>query len=100
MRMLDRTTNLNEQVQALMGGEVVLLAVVSDFDATDQLHHEIRPSGAGGTVIQDLGDIGMVHECQRLALSLEARNDRLGVHPELNDLERDPSAQGLGLLSH
>src|SRR5437016_1586641 len=31
----------------------------------------------------------MVHHCQRLALGLEAGDDGLGVHAELDDLERD-----------
>ena len=42
----------------------------------------------------------MVHERERVPLSLEPRDDLLGVHPQLDDLEGDPTADGLRLLGH
>jgi hypothetical protein len=42
----------------------------------------------------------MIHQCERLPFRLEAGNDALGVHTELDDLERDPAANGFLLLGH
>jgi hypothetical protein len=52
-----------------------------------QFHHEERTALVGGSGIQDLGDIGMVHERQRLALGLEASQHLLAVHTRPDDLE-------------
>ena len=40
----------------------------------------------------------MIHHGQRLPLGLEAGDDLLGVHAQLDDLERDAAAHRLGLL--
>jgi hypothetical protein len=37
--------------------------------------------------IEHLGDVGMIHHGQGLPIGLEAGDDRLGVHPQLDDLE-------------
>jgi hypothetical protein len=42
----------------------------------------------------------MVHQCQRLPLGLEPGDDILGVHAELDDLERDAAMNGFLLLGH
>ena len=42
----------------------------------------------------------MVHQRQRLPLGLEPGDDLLGVHAQLDDLERDPAAHRLLLLGH
>jgi hypothetical protein len=47
-----------------------------------------------------LRDVGVVHHRQGLALLLEARDDLLGVHAELDDLERDLALDRLLLLRH
>ena len=36
----------------------------------------------------------MVHNGERLPLGLEAGDDLLGVHPQLDDLQRHPAADG------
>ena len=66
--------------------------------AGDELHHEERPSGGGGAGVEHLGDVGVVHHRQGLALLLEAGDDLLGVHPQLDDLERDAPRHRLALL--
>ena len=42
----------------------------------------------------------MVHHRQRLPLGLEAGDDLLGVHAELDDLERDAAAHRFLLFGH
>ena len=83
-----------------LGGQVVLVAVVGDLDAPHQFHDEVGPAGLRGPGIQHLGDVGMVHQRQGLALGFEPGDDLLGVHAQLDDLEGDPAADGLLLLGH
>jgi hypothetical protein len=42
----------------------------------------------------------MFHHRQGLTLGLEASDDLFGIHPKLDDLQGDPSANGMFLLSH
>ena len=48
------------------GGEPVLVAVVGDGDALDQLHDEVGPAAVGGPGVEHLGDVGVVHQGQGL----------------------------------
>ena len=47
-----------------------------------------------------LGDVGMVHHGQGLALGLEPGDDLLRIHARLDDLQRHLAAHGLRLLGH
>ncbi len=42
----------------------------------------------------------MIHQRQRLPLRLKSGNDRLGIHAELDDLERDSALNRFELLGH
>ena len=44
MGMLDRVTNLHKESQPLLGRERMLVAVLRNLGATDQLHHEVGPA--------------------------------------------------------
>ena len=59
-------------------GELVLVAVVGQRDAVDQLHHEIGPARVGRPRVEHLGDVGVVHQGQGLPLGLEAGDDLRG----------------------
>ena len=74
------------------------IAVLGQWDAPHELHHEVGPARFGGAGVQRLRDVGMVHDGQRLPLGLEAGQDVPRVHPELDDLERDGATEGLELL--
>ena len=50
--------------------------------------------------VEDLGDVGMVHQRQRLPLGLEAGDDLPGVHARLDDLQATLRRTGCGLLGH
>ena len=65
-----------------------------------ELHHEVRPSGFGGAGVEHPGDVLVGHHRQRLPLGLEAGDDLTGVEPRLDQLERDPAADGELLLGH
>ena len=88
MGMLDRLANGDEQLQPLPRREVVLVAVLGDRHASDQVHDEVRPAGRWSSGVQHVGDVGVVHQRQGLPLGLEAGDDLPGVHPRLDELDR------------
>ena len=100
VRVLQGMADLDEEVEPLLGREMILVAVVGDLDPPHQFHDEVGPAGVGRARIQNPGDIRMVHEGQRLPLGLEAGDDSLGVHAQLDNLERHSAADGLLLLGH
>jgi hypothetical protein len=80
--------------------EIVLVAVVGDLDPAHQFHHEVGRPVLRRARVEHLGDVRMIHHRQRLPLRLEAGDDLLGVHAQLDDLERHAAADGFGLLRH
>src|SRR5262249_27460755 len=70
------------------------------WNALDELHHEIGPARFSRATVENTGDVGMIHHRQRLPLGLKSGNDLPGIHPELDDLQRDHAAHGLFLLGH
>src|SRR2546423_586181 len=47
------------------------------------------PTIVGGAAVEDLGDVRMVHQRQRLPLGLEAGNDLAAIQAWTDHLERD-----------
>ena len=82
------------------GGELLVVAVLGDGDALDQLHREVGPAALGAAGVEHAGDVGMVHHRQRLPLGLEAGDHLPAVHAGLDDLERHAAADRLLLLGH
>ena len=98
--VLDGVTDLREQFQPFVGGKIILVALVRDFNAAHQLHDEVRPARLSRAGIENFRDVRMIHQRQRLPLRLESGDDRLGIHAELDDLERHAAANGFELLGH
>ena len=76
------------------------VAVLGDGNAVDQFHHEVGPARVGGAGVEDLGDVGVVHQGQGLPLGLEAGDHLAGVHARLDDLQGHLAAHGRVLLGH
>jgi hypothetical protein len=91
VRVLDAVADLQEEADAVANRDLVLRAVGRDRLAADELHHEVRPSLGRRTSVEHARDGRMVHQRQRLALRLEPCHHLRGVHPRLDDLERDLS---------
>jgi hypothetical protein len=96
--MLDSLADRPEQLQPLPDRQAVLIAVIGDGHAAEQFHDEIRPARGGFAGIEHLGDVGMVHEGQRLALCFEPANDLAAVHARLENLDGHLAADRLLLL--
>jgi hypothetical protein len=84
---LHRLADRHEQGQTLLHGQPGIVAELRQRDALDVLHDEERPAALGRASFQDLGDVRVIHHGQGLAFLLETSQDRLGVHPSLDQLE-------------
>src|SRR4030095_4538784 len=100
VRVLYRVADCDEELEALGRREILLVAILRDLDPADQFHHEIRTTSRRRASVEYARDVGMIHHRQRLALLLEARDHLLGVHPQLDDLERDAPFDRFVLLGH
>src|SRR5579864_660187 len=98
--MLHRLADWYGQLEPLARGEPALVAEPGDRNSLDQLHHEVGTASVRGAGIEDLGDVGMIHQGQRLALSSEAGEDLAAVHARLDELQRDRPPYRMGLLGH
>ena len=74
------------------------ITVVGDRHTADQLHHEVGAAGGGASRVEHAGDIRVIHQGQSLALGLEPSDHVAGIHPRLQDLERDLATDRLGLV--
>src|SRR5436309_7087055 len=99
MRVLHGMAESYKELDPLPDGELLTLAILGDFEATHELHDEVRAAGIGCCGIEDTGNMRMIHEGEGLALVLEARDDLPCVHAELNDFEGDLAPDGGELLS-
>jgi hypothetical protein len=75
------------------------VAIFRNRHPLDILHDEIGPAGVGLAAVEHLGNVRVIHHCQRLPLRLEAGQDTLRVHARLNQLERHFAFDRLSLLS-
>jgi hypothetical protein len=97
--VLDGLADVEEQSQPGLGRQAVLVAELDDRPPLDQFHDEVGPPGVGGPGVEDPGDVGVVHQAKRLPLRLEPRQHLAAVQARLDDLQRDPAADRLLLLS-
>ena len=98
--VLDRVADVDEEPKAILGLHLVAVAELGDGDSLDEFHHEERPAGLSRAGVEHLGDIGVVHQGQRLTFRLEPRDHLSGVHARLDDFQGDDPAHGLHLLGH
>ena len=77
MRVMNGRANGAENLQAHIDGELVAVAIVSDGQAVDELHHEVGETVSGGTPVKDFCDIGMIEAGQDLPLVLKPGTRKL-----------------------
>ena len=70
------------------------VAVLGDRLTAHQFHDEERLAGLGGAAVEDAGDVGMVHQGQRLPLGVEPSQYHARVHADLDQLQRHHPATG------
>jgi len=60
----------------------------------------IRWAAVGRSGVENLRDVRMIHQRERLPLRLEARDDLPAVHAQFDDFEGDAAFDRLALLGH
>ena len=100
VRVLYRLADRDRQLESFAGRQPAFVAEPGDRDALDQLHDEVRAAGVGGAGVENLGDVGVVHQGQGLAFGPEPGEDLAAVHAGLDELEGDRPPHRLGLLGH
>ncbi|MEO7198774.1 MAG: hypothetical protein ABIY56_01010 [Dokdonella sp.] len=68
MRSVQRMTNALKQFQTCLQIQHVMIAIVGDGLALDQLHHHIGSTVLGAASVDESGDAGMLEIGQNLAL--------------------------------
>ena len=84
-----RLTDRQEKLQSLSKRELITIAKVGNRCALNQLHDEVGPAGGGLSAVEDAGNVGMLHQCQRLPLGFEAGDHLPRIHAGLDDLDGD-----------
>ena len=96
--VLDRLADGHEQLQPGPHREPLLVAELGDRNALDQLHHKEGLAGRGGAAVVNAGDVGVIHQGQRLAFGVEAGQHRSRIHADLDQFQGHPPLDRLGLL--
>ena len=96
--VLDGVAKLNKKSQAFLERELIRLAVIGNPNSANQLHHEKRATRCGCPAIQHACNARMIHERERLAFGFEPGHDALGVHAQLDHLNRNLAPNGFALL--
>jgi len=89
MHVVHGGAQVPEQVDALVHAELPHVAIHIDGVAFDVLHHEVRRAFLGGAAIEQMRDVRMAQLREDLPLSLEPAQQRVGVEPRLQQLDRD-----------
>ena len=97
--VLDGVAKLNKKSKAFLQRELIRLAVIGNPNSANQLHHEKRATGCSCPAVQHACNARMIHERERLAFRFEPGNDALGVHAQLDHLDRNLAPNGFALLS-
>ena len=63
--VLHRLADRDEQLEPFAERQPAFVAEPGDGDALDQLHDKVGATRVGRAGVEDLGDVGMVHERQR-----------------------------------
>jgi hypothetical protein len=79
---------------------VVLVAVLGDRHAFDQVHDEERPAGVGRAGVKHARNVRVIHQGQSLAFGFEASDDLFRVHPCLYQFDGDDALDRVSLLGH
>ena len=100
MSVLHGLADGDGQLESLASRQPAIVAEPGDRDALDQLHDEIGSAVIGGSGVEDLGDIGVVHQSEGLPLGPEPGQHLAAVHAGLDELQRDRPPHRLGLFGH
>ena len=89
MGVADGVADRREQAKPLVDRQAMGVTVLGDRHAVDVLHREVRLSRVAHAAVEQACDVRMVEAREDLTLRSEPPIDLVGVHPALDELERD-----------
>ena len=96
--MLHGLTDRDEQLQPGLQGKPLLVAVVRDRHALGRAPSRRTADCSRGAAVEDAGDVGVIHQGQRLTLGVEPGQDGARIHTDLDQLESDLALDRLDLI--
>ena len=73
--MLHGLTQRHKHDEPFTNGQNTRIAEISDRNAVDEFHHEIRQASVRRPRVEHSGDVGVIHNRQRLTFCLKSRDD-------------------------
>lgn len=98
MGVVHRGADVAEEGEACRDVEDAPAAVLEDVDAVDVLHDEVGEPLRRGADVQEPRDVRVVEGGKDPALGAEAAEDVVGIEPAAHELDRDVSAEVVGLV--
>src|ERR1700693_117246 len=95
--VLNAFADPHEQLEALADFQLFLIAVVADRWTGNVFHHKVRLTFRSGAGVEDLGNAGVVHDSEGLALGLKSLKERIVVHTCANELDSNQPLKWSGL---
>src|SRR5688572_10699026 len=94
MSVVDGVADRAKQLQALGNGQLPIVAVlVQGLAAFDELHDKVRQSIVSRAAIQKPRNVRMVQGGENLSLFAKASQNKISVHPALDELNRYTSRE-------
>jgi len=100
MGVLDRVADLDEQRNAVGGGEVVFVAVFGDWDAAYQLHDEVGRPASVAPASRTRAMFGWSMSASAWRSASKRATTSFVSMPSFDNLEGDAAAHRLFLLGH
>jgi len=92
VRMLNSAADVYEELEAFLGREPARVAVIREIETFHELHREIQIARFCLSGLEYFRYSRVVHQCERLPLSLEPRSNLARLKSPANYLERDVAA--------
>ena len=97
VRVPDAVTDLQKELKTFFQAELFFFAVAFQRHPRRVFHGEVGVAIGGRAGVEDLGDVDVVHERDRLALRLEAHEELLGGQSAAYELQGDLALDRFGL---
>src|SRR5262245_44717761 len=87
--MLDRGTDLAEELKALLDRKAIPIAVVEQAFPFDELHDEVGFAVLGRSAVEEPGDVGVIEQGRDLAFAAETLHGEVARDAGANQLDGD-----------
>ena len=90
VRVVDGVAGFLKQAQSCIEGQPMLIAVIGNRNALDELHRKVGPPVARYATVQEAGNVRVIEAGEDSAFLAEAAQHTFRVHALLDDLQCRP----------